>query len=284
VCCPTDLEPGDYVIVSFDSFVMRRHRAVALALCLAGDAVLAQPSQPRPRRVIEIAAEDEAGEWSRKDGTGFANDIVRAAFGASAVDVRFIVVPYARCKQMVIDGAVAACFSTSRTGLDSSVVLARSPLFTCYSDYYLRANEAPRPAGATPVRAGTVVGVVRGYEYPPSVRTLVDRRVITLEEAPSEAINLQKLAEGRIGAALINHNGTKPASEIVASAGVTGKVKAGPRAGVMGSFLGFSRRHRDVGWALAAFNDGLSSITSTGELARIEARWARLALSRAGPK
>jgi polar amino acid transport system substrate-binding protein len=260
-----------------------RAAALALGLCASSRVTAPQTRRATPRRVVDIAAEDAAGNWSRKDGTGFANDIVRAAFAAAGVDARFIVVPYARCKQMVVDASMVACFSMSRTGLDASVVLPSLPLFTCFSDYFVRTG-THLPAGGAPFVPGTVVGVVRGYEYPASVQSLVDRGIIKLEEGPSEETNLQKLAQGRIGAALINYNRTKPATEIVAAAGVAGKVVAGPRAGELGSFIGFSRRHPDMRRTLAAFDSGLLVITRTGEMARIEERWVRLALSRAGPK
>src|SRR6185369_12478061 len=47
---------------------------------------------------LPIAVEDDAGPWSQHDGTGFANDVVRAAFKATGVEVELLVVPYARCK------------------------------------------------------------------------------------------------------------------------------------------------------------------------------------------
>lgn len=229
------------------------------------------------RRVLEIAAEDETEPWSRSDGTGSANDVVRAAFKAVDVDVSFRVVPYARCKTMVIDGTVVACFSMSRTGLDSGVIFPVMPLFICYADYYVRADRA---AGSKPfdrLAAGTVVGVVRGYEYPASVYSLERQGAIVLEESPSEVTNLKKLVAGRIGAAIINHNETKRDDYVVAQAGAMGKVRRSMRAGTLNSFIGFSRNHPDTKWALERFNAGFLAIVNNGELKRIEQRWATAA-------
>src|SRR5882672_3584311 len=58
-----------------------------------------------------IAVEDDAAPWSLADGTGYANDVVVAAFRAVGVDVQLRVMPYARCKRMAISGDVVACLS-----------------------------------------------------------------------------------------------------------------------------------------------------------------------------
>ena len=39
---------------------------------------------------LEVAVEDAADVWSRADGTGYANDIVRAAFRAGGIEPRFL--------------------------------------------------------------------------------------------------------------------------------------------------------------------------------------------------
>src|SRR5258706_1006278 len=62
---------------------------------------------------LQIMAEDAAEPFSRADGTGYANEIVKTAFHAAGVEIRFDVVPYARCKKDVDDGKVLACFSMS---------------------------------------------------------------------------------------------------------------------------------------------------------------------------
>src|SRR4029077_8978886 len=79
---------------------------------------------------LVIAAEDDAAPWSQRDGTGFANDVVRAAFKAVGVEVDFSVVPYARGKDMALKGKVAACFSmTWVPELTGKIVFAEKPLF-----------------------------------------------------------------------------------------------------------------------------------------------------------
>src|SRR4051812_32252616 len=83
------------------------------------------PQAARADARLDIMVEDAAAPWSRPDGRGYSNDIVRAAFRAALVDVRLIVVPYARCKRMVSTGRVAACFNMSwDSRLSGQVVFA----------------------------------------------------------------------------------------------------------------------------------------------------------------
>ena len=78
-----------------------------MLLCLAAGSATPAP-QP-----MEIMVEDAALPWSAPDGSGYANDLVRAAYAAVNTEVRLTVVPYARCKTYVMQGAVAACFNMS---------------------------------------------------------------------------------------------------------------------------------------------------------------------------
>ncbi len=45
---------------------------------------------------IKIAAEDDWIPYARADGTGLANEIIKAAFEAVGINVEYKVVPYAR--------------------------------------------------------------------------------------------------------------------------------------------------------------------------------------------
>lgn len=167
-----------------------------------------------------IAVEDDAPPWSRRDGTGFANDLVRASFEAVGVEVNLSVVPYARGKDMAIKGKAVACFSMSWTpDLDRKIVFADKPLFLCYADYFTSGTSRVKAEQESDLSTGTVVGIVRGYEYPPSTESLKKKGVLVFEVSESEELNLKKLSRGRIDAALVNCNEMKPAELLLARAG-----------------------------------------------------------------
>jgi ABC-type amino acid transport substrate-binding protein len=229
-----------------------------------------------------IAVEDDAAPWSHADGTGFANDIVRAAFKASGVEVELTVVPYSRCKYMALKGRAAACFSMSwLPEFAGKIVFAEKPLFLCYAEYFFNTKKPLKAKEEKNLPKGAVVGIVSGYEYPPAVYTLKDKGILILEESESEELNLKKLSLGRIDAALVNTNETKPAELLLAKSGTVGKVKLAFRSGSLASFIGFSMKHPEGMNALKQFNKGYKIISDNGTRGEIEKKWRDIALKEA---
>jgi polar amino acid transport system substrate-binding protein len=223
---------------------------------------------------LVIAVEDDAAPWSRADGTGYANDVVVAAFKAVGVDVELRVVPYARCKRMAERGTAAGCFSMSPAPEFNGVIeLSAKPLFTPYAGYFYNVNKPPQATRQEELPAKTVVGTVIGYEYPPEFERLVQAGIIVLEESPSEAMNLKKLAAGRVDLALLTYDEMKSPEWLMMRAGVLGRVKTTFRAGTLNSYIGFSLKHPQGAWALQQFNKGFRLITGNGTLRRIRQAW-----------
>src|SRR5689334_6623493 len=155
---------------------------VALFLALIGGA---EVSAQIPRDTIDVGVEDAAAPWSQADGTGFANDVARAAFAASGIVMRARILPYARCKALVISGQLAGCVSMSPAPeLRNLVRFSARPMFVFACDFF----ENPKfPIGHTidalPLRS--VVGTVLGYEYPPEILSRLAARQAILEPAPT---------------------------------------------------------------------------------------------------
>jgi hypothetical protein len=233
-----------------------------------------------PAPTIEIAVEDAADLWSRPDGTGFANEVVRAAYRAVGAEVSFRVVPYARCKRMVIEGAVVACFSMSRDpGLKRSVIFPSMPIFTCYADLVENLAHPLHAARLKELPRGTVVGTVIGYEYPDAVQQAVKSGAIVLDEAPSEDMLLRKLAAGRLPLAIVNVNESKSLVYLSALAHVATAPVTVDRVGTLQSYLGFSARHPGAKAAMDKYENGMRRITADGTLAAITRRWTDSSLA-----
>jgi ABC-type amino acid transport substrate-binding protein len=222
--------------------------------------------------------EDGAAPWSQADGTGVANDIVRAAFDAAGVAVALRTVAYARCKFEVANGTVAACFSMAADPeLDGKVVMPKRPLFQTHPQYFHNPQRPLQAMSETEIRPGTVIGVVDGYEYPAALAALVQRGVI-LESIGSEGANLKKLASGRIDAALVNLDEFKSAQFMLRNAGVEGKVTPLFSSAELDLYIGFSVKHPRGSWARARFDEGFAIIERNGTLRKILEQWrARLA-------
>jgi ABC-type amino acid transport substrate-binding protein len=252
---------------------MRRGPAEFVVAALLGLLLAGLPAGAAEK--LQLAVEDAAAPWSRGDGTGYANDIVVAAYRAAGVEVELTVVPYERCKHLVVRGDVPACFSMSwLPEFEPTVVFPDEPLFTCTAAYYQAVARPVKASRQEELPRGTVVGTTLGYEYPPKFYELERAGVIVAEKAPSEELNLKKLAAGRVDLALVNVDlDVKRGEDLVRRAGVVGEVRPAFVGGVLRSFIGFSKKHPRGAWARARFEEGFRRIRADGTVARIGQAW-----------
>jgi ABC-type amino acid transport substrate-binding protein len=246
---------------------------------LVAFAALAAPApswaqQARPFVPLRIAVEDAADLWSRPDGTGFANEVVRAAFRAVDIDIQLLVVPYARCKQLLVDGSVTACFSmSSAPELHGKALFPRAALFACNTELVQNPARPLRAGRLADLPRGTTVGMVLGYEYPAEVRAAERAGKITFVTAPSETILMRKLSAGRLDAILVNVNETKSLEYVAALAGVATGYQSIEHVGRLESFIGFSASDPRAAQARDAFDEGMHRIVANGILARVQRQW-----------
>jgi ABC-type amino acid transport substrate-binding protein len=247
--------------------MMNFSKALGLACLLIG----ASPSGSFAAD-LTIMAEDAAPPFSHADGTGFANDLVRAAFRAAGVDVALDVVPYARCKKDAADGKVPACFGMSwYQGVERSVIFSDQPIFRVHADVFLA-----RDAGISRVEdlaRGTVVGIVNEYEYPDAVYNL-RRNGVVLQAGNDDLVNLKLLARGRIGAAIVMTNDLVPHLQKAIQAGVEPQVVYAFRLGFEDAYVGFSRKHPQGETARRSFNAGYKRIMADGTVDLLRRKWA----------
>ena len=241
--------------------------AVAQLLSLAD---LAQAAD----RVLEIYVENAAEPFSRPDGTGYANDVVRAAFEAAGVRIKFNVVPYSRCKVKVLSGEGAACVSMSPdSSFEGKIKFADTPLITVTPVYY---ENPARPLTARSEAAlgkGVTIGTIRGYEYPETAMKAKARGVV-FEENTSEQANLKKLALGRLDAVMVMSNPLTGVSHWARDANVAQFVRIAFRsASSENGFFAVSLAHPEGLQALREFNAGMKIITANGRLDQIRVKW-----------
>jgi ABC-type amino acid transport substrate-binding protein len=227
---------------------------------------------PCPASALTIMAEDAAQPFSGPDGTGYANDVVKAAFHAVGADLTIDVVPYARCKRAVETGGTAACFSMSwYPGVEKLVAFSKSPVFQVYADVYVnRSSSLKRLAD---IRSRMVVGTINEYEYPASIDRLGAAGVV-LQPASNDTANLKMLALGRIDAAVVMTNDLMSGGQKVAEAGAINDVRYAFRAGIQISYVGFSRKNPQGERARLEFDEGIRRIAANGTLAAIKHKWA----------
>jgi polar amino acid transport system substrate-binding protein len=243
-------------------------RRISLAAVLLASGLCLFP------QAYTIFAEDAAGLWGQPDGTGCGNDIVKAAFEASGVDVRLEIVPYNRAKVLVMEGRAFACFGMSWSKeLRGKIDFPAEPIYSTVTTVFVRKADASRIRKAADIPAGTVAGIVLGYEYPEEFVRLVDSGVVKLDAAPSEALCLKKLALGRIDVAIANLDSLKSAEYLMNEAGVADRIQEAFALGVSGTYLGFNAKNPDTPAAMRAFEAGMAELRASGKLESLIAAW-----------
>ena len=252
---------------------MTLRKALGLAsLLVAAGLMLAGPPASFAADLI-IMAEDAAPPFSRADGTGFANDLVRAAFRAVGVDVALDVVPYARCKKDVEDGKVSACFGMSwYQGVEKSVVFSDQPIFLVHADVFLARGTAGI-SRAEDLTTGKIIGIVNEYEYPDAVYNL-RRNGAVLQPGKDDITNLRLLARGRLDAVVVMTNDLVPQLQKAIQAGVVQQVTYAFRLGEEQAYLGFSRKHPQGEAARRSFNEGYKRILADGTIETLRRKWS----------
>jgi hypothetical protein len=236
--------------------------------------MLALAAGPVMAQSIVIGAEDDAAPWSYADGSGYANDVVRQAFERAGWTTELKVLPYARCKALVLSGDIAACFSMSRTPeLDVRLLFSRQPLFQAQNLLYAAAGSPL--AGCDPAKwaARPRVGVVRGYEYRPAVDALFANGLAVADAGDSEVSALRKVKAGHVDAALVTLDPVKRLDFVAALADVAPDFKVVCDFGGQPAYIAFSRTHPQGAEAAAAFDAGMQALQRHGAIAATQQAW-----------
>ncbi|MBT3255632.1 MAG: transporter substrate-binding domain-containing protein [Deltaproteobacteria bacterium] len=232
------------------------------------------------REKLKIYVENDAAPWSKTDGTGYANDLVKAIYDAVDVDVDFEVVPYARCKKHTETGEAVGCFNMAKIpDVENIITFPESPLFFAYISYFHNIENPLSASKAEDVKKGTIVGTVIGYEYDDMFYKLEKEGQITVEETRSEEMNIKKLGTGRLDAVILWNNETKPADFIIEKAGMAGKVALAFHSTKLELHMGFSKAHPKGELALQKYNEGIKRIQSNGVYDQITQDWVKRAYS-----
>jgi ABC-type amino acid transport substrate-binding protein len=247
----------------------------------------ASAAPPPPARTLLIGAEDDAAPWSYADGTGYVNDLVAAAFREVGWTVRLKVVPYVRCKALAIQGRLAGCFTVGRSPeLEPDLLFPQAPVLKTRNVLLAHARPGEAWSGCQPAAWGRNprVGLVRGYEYLPSVEALFPVDGPQVEIADSEVSNLRKLHADRIDATLVTLDEVKRLDWISRLAGVAPDFRVVCDFGTLPSYVAFSRRHAQAVAARAAFDEGMKRLEKRGGTAALQAEWRDRAVDAAAAK
>jgi polar amino acid transport system substrate-binding protein len=224
-------------------------------------------------KTITLIAEDEWYPYSaQRDGksVGFVVEVVRAAYAAEGVDVKFKVASFKSCLTQVEEGTEVGCFDINQDDdTKTRFLFPGESLFTDTGGIYDMENSG-LPDKVTPQ---SLVGYRVGYTNGAIYGEFLDKaKGIRREFAMSDLSNLRKLVAGRQDYSLIS---TISADYIFKShpeyfpllprlVGVVSNQKM---------YVGFSLKRPDAKEAAALLDAGLIKIRANGTYKKIEMEW-----------
>jgi hypothetical protein len=246
-----------------------------LGLCLA--LMPLRPAHAAPE--LTIMVEDASEPFSRADGTGYANDLVRAAYAAAGVTVHLKVVPYARCKDYLKRALVPACFSMSRDPNNTGIVFSREPLFEVHADIFQKRGARKPLHALADLQPSAAIGIINGYEYPAEIAGL-EKRGVTLQRNIDDGTNLKMLAHDRLDAAVLMTSDFDDVGRRLDQGGAREAVALAFHGGLMKSYLAFNLKNPQGRLAQDAFERGYRLISNNREKERIRRRWMGISRGR----
>jgi len=220
---------------------------------------------------VTVGAEDDWYPYSGViDGVsqGMTHDIVRAAFAAVGMDVRFDVMPYARCMALAKSGTLVACFDTIRSpSVEADYLWPARPMFEIQYLIFAR-NDAKEQKLRARDLEGRQVAVTNGYEYGAAFDTNPRiKRVVTMHDER----NFRMLLLGRAEFTITTQENARLLFERQST--LTGRFKVVGSLDPEGIYTVFSRKHPEAVRIMGRFDQGLQAIIKSGQHRAILEAW-----------
>lgn len=223
--------------------------------------------RPIRAETIVIGAEDDWIPYSKSDGTGMANDIVRAAFASVGIQVKFKVQPYNRLLKLVEIGELLGVFNVPKdNNAEHLFYLGKEPLYYAHSAYFEN-TQHPLAAKNRDELHRVKVAVVVGYGYGDHYLQSVAEKQILPVVTHSETLGLKMLAAGRVDSTILFD---KTARELIKKLHLSGKIEQAFSNENVPIYLAFSRQRLSESQHYAnKLDQGLATIKANGTYHKI---------------
>lgn len=172
---------------------MKRIASIIIAALLATGTAFAAEKES-----ITLGMEDGWGSYARADGTGMSPEIIKAAYDAVGIEVKFNVEPYARIVEEIDSGALLGGFNVAKQpSTEERFLFGKEPLFIAEAHFYVKkGNTIYKKGTKTPaekpedIGSKERVGLINGYEYGDAVEKNPD---IVISKVNTQKQNLDKM-------------------------------------------------------------------------------------------
>lgn len=219
---------------------------------------------------VKIIAEDDWYPYSAQfdDGSrGIAVDIVRAAFAAEGVNVKFDAMNYDRGMVLVREGMAIGCFDAPRTQeIENAFLWHDQPLFSAVGLFYATSDYTGRINSVDEV-AGKRVGLTQGYGY----GDIIDLNMRMIKEySKTDTVIIKKLIANRLDFIVLYE---KIADYLIPKLNAQGKIKPVGKATYIDLYIAFSKGHSEGKKFRDIFSRGFRKIKNDGTYQKIMNEW-----------
>jgi len=118
------------------------------------------------KTTVVLAVENSWPPYSDRLGNGLSKDMIKKAYHAVNVEVKFLVVPYARALYMVEHGSVDGAFNvTKQSNTVNKFNFGTEILLQATASFYSHNDSKSNILSANDIPDGTTVALILGYEY-----------------------------------------------------------------------------------------------------------------------
>lgn len=235
------------------------------------------------RDTVTLVCEDDFAPYGYKsqqnEAAGFATEVIVAAYKAVGVDVKFKIMPYARCMDLVLEGVEVGCYDTNNDEKSlKNYIFPDEPLFIGEMVLWARNDFDGEMDLERLISSGEVVGVTHGYNYDAPGVSFDYNDQIKKDSAPTVTMTLLKLLANRYNFAAVEK---KVALLAIAKnkEELEGKVKIVGEISHPGLYISFSKKHADGQKYSDLFSQGIRIIKQTGQYNYLEKKWNTLIFS-----
>ncbi|MCL1088258.1 transporter substrate-binding domain-containing protein [Shewanella profunda] len=216
-----------------------------------------------PINTVTLAAEDGWPPFANQLGQGISHRLIQAAFKQSHIEVNSLVVPYSRALMMAEKGAVDGVFNVTReASTEQRFVFGQIPLFVATASFYQKKQKPILANNKWMLPKGTVVGVIKSYEYGDDFPKLVKQQQLNIVTVANQQQLINLLLIGRIDTALMFD---MVAKENLHKMGVSDEIVPIFHNHSSDIYLAFSKENPQAALLAQALDEGIIQLKHSGQ-------------------
>jgi len=224
-----------------------------------------ESTRATPQNKVLLAAEDSWPPFADRTGQGLSHQLIAAAFSIEHIQVESLVVPYSRALMMARKGQVQGVFNVTRErSTEAGFLFGEEPLFIANASFYYNKNRPLSAQNKWQLPRGSVVGVIKGYEYGDEFSELSKQLQLVQVASQEQLLNLLLL--NRIDAAIMFD---KVAEGVIKRMGVKEEILPAFPNHQSRIFLAFSLQDADSPALAKALDKGLRQMKQSGQYQQI---------------